>query len=536
MSQKTEIKVPDLGSDSDVPVIDILVSVGDFVQVEQLLVTVELDKATVDIPSPATGIVESLQVKIGDKVSPGKVLLVLQQVNGAIFEKNNDGSNTSIVPKKELPLVASSSNKKSCLMTMSLPDVGIDGLLPVVEIFATVGTKINIDDPIISLESDKATIDIPSLYAGTVHEIMVTVGDRIAKGTSIALIKTDERELDDLKETASINKTALSCKADNIIVSENVMGDSTRRAYASPSIRKLARELDINIDLLHGSGRYGRILREDLYSYQKSLVLCEDNDCLNDVKISSESDFPKILPWPNVNFQKFGPCRLEPLPRLRKISGENLHRNWIRIPHVTAHDDVDITELEAFRLRENKRCLISGANIKLTILAFVMKAVVSALKRFPILNSSLVGQELVLKEYFNIGFAADTEHGLVVPVVKNVDTKNVLPIAQEIAHLAERARNNQLKTEDMQGGCFSISSLGGIGGRYFTPIINAPEVAILGIGRGADRAIYVDGELKKRFMLPLSLSYDHRVIDGATAARFNSYFSELLSDFRMCLL
>lgn len=543
MSQTIEIKVPDVGGHSDLPVIEVLVSEGEYVEAEQALVTLESDKATIDVPCPQAGVVQSLNVKSGDKVSEGTVLLVLVEkkftnsIPDMMTQSDANEASENILKKFEHShdqskkiQINQSDESESSLIKVSLPDIGTLDSLPVVEIFAKVGDTIRIDDPILSLESEKSTIDVPSIHEGIVKEITVKVGERIAKGKTIAIF-AKSCSGDTIKQEVCV-------PSHNSEDSEEIDASKSSTAlvvHASPSVRKLARELGIDLRKIKGSGPRGRVLHEDVHSYLKKSSVCYEERAYNKSG-SRESHFPDILPWPEVDFKKFGPCRREPLSRIQNISGANLHRNWISIPHVTAHDDVDITDLENFRVEKNKYIALSGGKVKLTTLAFIIKISAFALKQFPVFNSSLVGKELIFKEYFNIGFATDTENGLVVPVIRAVDKKGILDIAKEIADLAKRARDGQLKAEDMQGGCFSISSLGGIGGRYFSPIINAPEVAIIGVGRGTYRPVYIDGELRKRFMLPLSLSYDHRVIDGATAARFHKYLSELLSDLRGCLL
>lgn len=549
MNQKIEITVPDIGDYSDIPVIEVLVSVGETVNIDQTLVTLESDKTTIDVPCPQKGIVESLRVRTGDKVSKGTVLLVLRE------EKLSDAENSkacseslgsvaedSFIPKTDLSeeerkmhqLIQTDVSDHFSLVPIRLPDIGAADLLPVVEIFSKIGDQIRIDEPILSLESDKATIDVPSMYDGIVKDITVKVGERIKQGSIIAVFAIEKEDSKhELRNEVSANKSK------QIEYQHEIVNDTIDiEVHASPSVRKFAREVGVDLSKIQGSGQHGRILHVDLRDYMSTPLTTsvKTKKITENIVETVESNFPTILPWPDIDFTKFGACRREPLSRIKNISGANLHRNWVSIPHVTTHDDVDITDLEEFRIDRNKFFASRGGDVKLTTLAFLMKAVVFALKKFPVLNSSLVGKELVFKEYFHIGFAADTENGLVVPVIRNVDQKGIVEIAKNIADLANRARNGHLKNEDMQGGCFSISSLGGIGGRYFTPIINAPEVAILGIGRGSYRPVYVGGDLKKKFMLPLSLSYDHRVIDGATAARFNSFLIELLADMRHCLL
>jgi len=445
-----EVKVPDIGDFTDVPVIEVLVKPGDTVKAEDSLVTLESDKATMDVPAPAAGVIKSLGVKIGDKVSEGHLILTLEEAAGAAA-----------------PAQAAPASKAA--------QPAAPARAPAAPAPAAPPTK-----------PPTAAPAAPIAPAPPMHA------------------------------------TAPSAPIDDA---------AFRKAHASPSVRAHARALGVDLSQIQGSGPAGRILQEDVENYVKQVM--SGAKVANAVAGAGGAALG-LLPWPQVDFAKFGPVETRPLSRIKKIAGANLHRNWVLIPHVTNHDDADITELEAFRVQLNKEN--EKAGIKVTLLAFLIKACVWALKKFPEFNASLDGENLVLKQYYHIGFAADTPNGLVVPVIRNADQKGVLAIAAEMGELSAKAREGKLGPADMQGGCFSISSLGGIGGTYFTPIINAPEVAILGVCRSSTRPVWDGKQFAPRLILPLSLSWDHRVIDGAAAARFNSYLASLLADMRRTML
>jgi|KBSSwiStaDraftv2_1062776.scaffolds.fasta_scaffold83903_3 pyruvate dehydrogenase E2 component (dihydrolipoamide acetyltransferase) len=439
-----EVKVPDIGDFTDVPVIEVLVKPGDTVKAEDSLVTLESDKATMDVPAPAAGVIKSLGVKVGDKVSEGHLILTLEEAAGAAAPAQAEPAAKAAQPTTPPSAPAAGAPPKPPTAAPAAP-------APPAQ--ATVAPSAPIDDA------------------------------------------------------------------------------AFRKAHASPSVRAHARALGVDLSQIKGTGPVGRILQQDLENYVKQVM--------SGAKVASAvagagGAALGLLPWPQIDFTKFGPVETRPLSRIKKIAGANLHRNWVLIPHVTNHDDADITELEAFRVQLNKEN--EKAGIKVTLLAFLIKACVWALKKFPEFNASLDGENLVLKQYYHIGFAADTPNGLVVPVIRNADQKGVLAIAAEMGELSAKAREGKLGPADMQGGCFSISSLGGIGGTYFTPIINAPEVAILGVCRSSTRPVWDGKQFAPRLILPLSLSWDHRVIDGAAAARFNSYLASLLADMRRTML
>ena len=452
-----EVKVPDIGDFDEVAIIEVLVKAGDTVKAEQSLITVESDKASMEIPSSHAGVVKELRVALGDKVSTGSLLLMLETADGAAVA--------------------------SAPAPVAVAEPAAPAAAPVVAAPAAVAAPV-------------ATAAAAVVAAPAVASSAVATLPAHQPGTPSAALP-----------------------------------------HASPSIRKFARELGVPLAEVKGSGFKGRITQHDVQNFVRTVMTGGLQTAAQQAKApaaGSEGAFPGLLPWPKVDFAKFGPIERKDLSRIKKISGANLHRNWVVIPHVTNHDDADITELEAFRVQLNKENEKSG--VKVTMLAFMIKAAVAALKKFPEFNASLDGDQLVLKNYFHIGFAADTPNGLVVPVIKDADKKGIFQISQEMAELAKKARDGKLGPADMTGGCFSISSLGGIGGKYFTPIINAPEVAIMGVCKSTIEPKWDGKAFQPRLMLPLSLSWDHRVIDGAAAARFNVYFASLLADFRRIVL
>lgn len=432
------------------------------------------------------------------------------------------------------------------LKRVVIPDIGDFKDVPVIEVLVKAGDEVKTEDSLVSLESDKATIEIPSPYSGLIKEVLVKPGDKVSQGTLVLVIETSDKDHTETSTQVSadelIKKGAIPPEAEVKQIpaqpiqklpqrNGSVEGTSLSRAHASPSIRRFARELGVNLDLITGSGPKHRILKEDVQAYVKAELSKSQGGGVGSVL--------NLLPWPQVNFAKFGPIELKPLTRIRQISGANLHRNWVMIPHVTQFDEADITDLEALRKESNE--IDKENKVKLTLLAFLMKALIAPLKKFPEFNASLDSgvdgeANLIIKHFYHIGFAVDTMNGLVVPVIKDVDQKGIITIAEELAKLSLLAREGKLKPTDMQGASFTISSLGGIGGTAFTPIINAPEVAILGISKASIKAVYRENQFVPRLMLPLSLSYDHRVIDGATAARFTTHLVEVLTDMRLALL
>jgi len=447
---------------------------------------------------------------------------------------------------------------------VKVPDIGDYKNIPVIEVFVKVGDTVAVEDTLITLESDKATLDVPSSHAGIVKEIKVKVGDKISEGSVVVMLEvansadapsakpTPAAQTDTAGNTTPVAPAvateappaaSIPIPVERELLALPILDADTypkqpasKTAYASPSVRQFARELDVNLDNVTGTGPKNRILQDDVHAYIKAVMNGAAACPTSNVAQSSTSlgGGLDLLPWPHIDFSKFGDIDVQPLSRIKKISGQNLSRNWVMIPHVTNNEVADITELEAFRVTLNKEH--EKQDIKFTLLAFLIKACVQGLKKFPEFNASLDGDNLVYKKYFNIGFAADTPNGLVVPVIKDADKKSVTEIAVEMTELTKNAREGKLKPTDMQGGCFSISSLGGIGGTTFTPIINAPEVAILGVSRSSMQPVWNGTEFVPRLMCPLSLSYDHRVIDGAAAARFNAYLANVLNDYRRVLL
>ncbi|WP_257828703.1 dihydrolipoyllysine-residue acetyltransferase [Burkholderia glumae] len=542
MSQAIEVKVPDIGDYKDIPVIEVLVKAGDTVEAEQSLVTLESDKATMDVPSPSAGTVKEVKVKVGDTVSEGTLIVVFEGAGDAKAE----------APKAEAPQAAAAPAKAEApkadalagggTVEVKVPDIGDYKDIPVIEIGVKVGDTVEKEQSLVTLESDKATMDVPSPAAGTVKEIKVKVGDTVSEGALIVVLESG-----DAAPAAAPKAQAPKAEAPKAAPAPAAQASASapapapapapaasgRASHASPSVRKFARELGVDVGRVTGSGPKGRITKEDVTAFVKGVMTGQTAAPAGAAAPAGGGEL-NLLPWPKIDFTKFGPVEAQPLSRIKKISGANLHRNWVMIPHVTNNDEADITELEALRVQLNKENEKSG--VKFTMLAFVIKAVVAALKKFPTFNASLDGDNLILKQYFHIGFAADTPNGLVVPVIRDADKKGLVDIAKEMADLSKAARDGKLKPDQMQGGCFSISSLGGIGGTHFTPIVNAPEVAILGLSRSAMKPVWDGKQFVPRLTLPMSLSYDHRVIDGAAAARFNAYLASILGDFRRVIL
>ena len=528
MGAATEVKVPDIGDFKDVPVIEVFVKPGDQVKPEDALVSLESDKATMDVPAPSAGTVKEVKVKVGDKVSEGSVILLLDGGAG--------GAQAAAAPAKA-PAVApppAPTQAKSGVAEVRVPDIGDFKDVPVIEILVKPGDTVKPEDALVTLESDKATMEVPAPLGGKVQDIKVKVGDKVSEGTVIMALVTDAAEAAAAAPPPSAPAAAAPAPAAapaRAAAAGGVDEAAFAIAYAGPGVRKLARELGVDLGKVKGTGKNGRILKEDVEGFAKGAPAAKAPAA---APAGAGVGGIELLPWPKVDFTKFGAIETKPLARIKKISGANLHRNWVVIPHVTNHEDADITELEAFRVKINKENEKSG--VKLSMLAFLIKAAVATLKKFPEFNSSLDGDNLILKKYFNIGFAADTPQGLVVPVIRDADKKGVIEIGKEMGDLAKLARDGKLKPDQMQGGCFTISSLGGIGGVYFTPIINAPEVSIMGVCKSFYKPVWDGKQFSPRLILPLSLSWDHRVIDGAAAARFNTYFANLLADMRRIVM
>ena len=557
MSEAIEVKVPDIGDYKDVPVIDVLVKAGDIVEKEQSLVTLESDKATMDVPSPQAGKVKEVKIKQGDSVSEGTLIVLLEAAGGAAQAAKPAQPNGAAAPAQAsapapaaqpAPQAAAAPAASGGVQEVQVPDIGDYKDVPVIEVAVKVGDTVEKEQSLVTLESDKATMDVPSPVAGVVKEVKVKVGDTVSEGTLIVLVEAQgaaaaapaapskhvEAPADLPREEKPHSVPAHPSALAQAPVIPAGEGGARRPSHASPSVRKFARDLGVDVAQVPGTGPKGRITQEDVTAFVKGVMTGQRAPVGAAPAAAGGGGELNLLPWPKVDFTKFGPVDPKPLSRIKKISGANLHRNWVMIPHVTNNDEADITELEALRVQLNKEN--EKAGVKITMLAFVIKAVVSALKKFPTFNASLDGDNLVFKQYYHVGFAADTPNGLVVPVIRDADKKGLIEIAKEMAELSKLARDGKLKPDQMQGGCFSISSLGGIGGTNFTPIINAPEVAILGLSRSAMKPVWDGKQFVPRLTLPLSLSYDHRVIDGAEAARFNAYLGALLGDFRRVIL
>jgi pyruvate dehydrogenase E2 component (dihydrolipoamide acetyltransferase) len=533
MGAMTEVKVPDIGDFKDIPVIEVLVKPGDKVKPEDALVTLESDKATMDVPAPVGGTVKELKVQVGDRVSEGRTILLIDSDAGA----------PAAAAGQKMPAVSpppAPAHAPAGIAEVRVPDIGEFKNVPVIELLVKPGDTVKPEDPLVTLESDKATMDVPAPLAGVVQELKVNVGDKVSQGTVVLTLMTDAEVAAAAATTtpaagapppaAAPAAAAPARGAPAAAIDEKTFA----LAYAGPGVRKLARERNVDLGSVKGTGKNARILKEDVEAYASGAGAARAPAPAG-ASAAAGVGGVELLPWPRVDFAKFGTVERKPLSRIKKISGANLHRNWVMIPHVTNHDEADITDLEAFRVQLNKENEKSGARV--SMLAFMIKAAVSSLQKFPEFNASLDAEDLVLKKYYHIGFAADTPQGLVVPVIRDADQKGVVAIAKEMGDLAKLARDGKLKPDQMQGGCFTISSLGGIGGIYFTPIINAPEVAIMGVCRSYWKQVSHDGKTSAwRFMLPLSLSWDHRVIDGAAAARFNSHFASLLGDLRRVLV
>ena len=546
-----EVKVPDIGDFKEVEVIELLVRPGDTVAVDQSLLTVESDKASMEIPSSHAGVVKEMKVKLGDKVSEGTLVLMLDAAGAAAAAAAVPAPAAIAAPAPAAAVAAPAAPSAAAAtgpIEVRVPDIGDFDEVAVIEVFVKPGDAVKVEQSLITVESDKASMEIPSSHAGVVSDVKVKLGDKVAKGSLIAVLQGAVGSAAAPAAAAPVATAGMPAPAapsasiahtppTAALPPHEPTVPSGKLPHASPSIRRLARELGVPLDEVKGTGPKGRITQADVESFVKGVMAGAVQTAAQKAKAPAAAGagtFPGLLPWPQVDFAKFGPVERKDLSRIKKISGANLHRNWVMIPHVTNNDEADITDLEALRLQLNKENEKSG--IKITMLGFVIKAVVAALQKFPQFNASLDGDQLVYKHYFHIGFAADTPNGLVVPVLKDADKKGLMQISQEMSDLAKKARDGKLGPAEMTGGCFSISSLGGIGGTHFTPIINAPEVAILGLSKGTIKPVWDGKTFQPRLTLPLSLSYDHRVIDGASAARFNAYIGQVLADFRRVLL
>ena len=533
MSDSSEVRVPDIGDFKDVPVIEVLVKPGDTIKRETPLVTLESDKASMEVPSTAEGVVDAVTVKVGDKVSQGSVLLRLRQAqtdtNAAQADTKGAQTDTNGT-KSSVTRSAAQPQSKGNTVELKVPDLGDFKDVPVIEVLVKPGDVVKKDAPLLTLESDKASMEVPASTSGTIASVNVKVGDKVSTGTVIVTATSDA-----IPPAAPSQPSVIPSSEAKPSESKEVLRQAQRDTvvHASPAIRRFARELGVDLHGVSGNGPNGRITREDVQGFVKRAL--KDGGAVRHAQSEGGAAFAGLPAWPKVDFAQYGPIERTPLSRIKKISGPNLHRNWLQIPHITNYDEADVTELEAFRNEINAEQAKSGS-AKLTMLAFLIKACVNALQRFPEFNSSLDGDELVRKKYYNVGFAADTPNGLVVPVLKGADTKGLVDIARETAELAAKARDGKLGLSDMQGSTFTISSIGGIGGTAFTQIVNAPEVAILGATRAATKPVWDGKAFVPRLILPVSVSYDHRVIDGAGAARFLVHVASLLRDFRRVML
>jgi pyruvate dehydrogenase E2 component (dihydrolipoamide acetyltransferase) len=549
-----EVQVPDIGDFDEVTVIELMVKVGDTVKAEQSLITVESDKASMEIPSSTAGVVKEMRVALGDKVKQGSVVLVVEAAGAAAAPTPASSPAAAVAapapaaaPVAAVPVAAASGP-----VQVFVPDIGDFKDVVVIEVMVKPGDAIKVEQSLITVESDKASMEIPSSHAGVLQELKVKVGDKVNIGDLLAVLAGTASAAAPVAAAvaaapspvalasapAAVQAPVAAAAAAVAAPSHAPGGTTVGLPHASPSVRKFARELGVPLDEVKGSGLKGRITTDDVQAFTKAVMSGAAQTKAQAAKAPAASGGDGaalgLIPWPKVDFAKFGPIERKEMGRIKKISGANLLRNAIMIPAVTNHDDADITDLEAFRVSTNKENEKSG--VKVTMLAFLIKACVAALKKYPEFNSSLDGDALVYKNYWHIGFAADTPNGLMVPVIRDCDKKGVLQISQEMGELAKKAREGKLSPAEMSGATFTISSLGGIGGKYFTPIINAPEVAILGVCKSTMEPVWDGKQFVPRLMLPLSLTWDHRVIDGAAAARFNAFLGQILSDFRRVLL
>ncbi|PLC58271.1 pyruvate dehydrogenase complex dihydrolipoyllysine-residue acetyltransferase [Photobacterium carnosum] len=522
-----EVHVPDIGGD-EVEVTEIMVAIGDSIEEEQSLLTVEGDKASMEVPAPFAGVLKEIKIATGDKVSTGSLVM--------IFEVAGSGAVAAPVaaPVAAAPAVAAAKE-------VHVPDIGGDEV-EVTEIMVAVGDTVEEEQSLITVEGDKASMEVPAPFAGTIKEIKIATGDKVSTGSLIMIfdvvgaapvavaVAAPAQVAAPAPVAASVASTPAATTGD--------FEENNDYAHASPVVRRLAREFGVNLAKVKGTGRKNRVLKEDVQSFVKDALKRLESGAAASASGKGDGAALGLLPWPKIDFSKFGDTEVKPLSRIKKISGANLHRNWVMIPHVTQWDNADITELEAFRKDQNAIEAKKDTGMKITPLVFILKAVAKALEAFPSFNSSLSddGASLILKKYINIGIAVDTPNGLVVPVFKDVNKKGIYELSEELMTISKKARAGKLTASDMQGGCFTISSLGGLGGTAFTPIVNAPEVGILGVSKSEMKPVWNGKEFEPRLQLPLSLSYDHRVIDGAEGARFITYLNGCLSDIRRLVL
>ena len=534
-AQVVDVNVPDIGSD-EVNVTDVMVKVGDRVEVDQSIINVEGDKASMEVPAPVAGIVKEIIIKAGDKVSTGTLIMRFEVA----------GSASASAPAVSAPAAAPAAPVAGGVKDVNVPDIGGDEV-NVTEIMVKVGDSITEEQSLITVEGDKASMEVPAPFAGVVKEILVKAGDKVSTGSLIMRFEVAGAAPAAAPQAAApapqtVAATAPAAQSGNVSgLSQDQVVASAGYAHATPVIRRLAREFGVNLDKVKGTGRKGRIVKEDIQAYVKTAVKAFETGTVSAAAAGNgvaNGAGLGLLPWPKVDFSKFGEIEEVELSRINKITGANLHRNWVMIPHVTHFDKADITELEAFRKEQNALAEKQKLGVKITPVVFIMKAVAKALEAYPRFNSSITedAQRLILKKYINIGVAVDTPNGLVVPVFKDVNKKGIIELSRELAEVSKKARDGKLTASDMQGGCFTISSIGGLGTTHFTPIVNAPEVAILGVSKSEMQPVWNGKEFEPRLMLPLSLSFDHRVIDGADGARFLSYINGVLADLRRLVM
>ena len=534
-AQVVDVNVPDIGSD-EVNVTDIMVNVGDRVEVDQSIINVEGDKASMEVPAPVAGIVKEIIIKAGDKVSTGTLIMRFEVA----------GSASASAPAASAPAAAPAVPVAGGVKDVNVPDIGGDEV-NVTEIMVKVGDSITEEQSLITVEGDKASMEVPAPFAGVVKEILVKAGDKVSTGSLIMRFEVAGAAPAAAPQAVApapqaVAATAPAVQSGNVSgLSQDQVVASAGYAHATPVIRRLAREFGVNLDKVKGTGRKGRIVKEDIQAYVKTAVKAFETGTVSAAAAGNgvaNGAGLGLLPWPKVDFSKFGEIEEVELSRINKITGANLHRNWVMIPHVTHFDKADITELEAFRKEQNALAEKQKLGVKITPVVFIMKAVAKALEAYPRFNSSITedAQRLILKKYINIGVAVDTPNGLVVPVFKDVNKKGIIELSRELAEVSKKARDGKLTASDMQGGCFTISSIGGLGTTHFAPIVNAPEVAILGVSKSSMEPIWNGKDFAPRLILPISLSFDHRVIDGADGARFLSYINGVLADLRRLVM
>ncbi|WP_279143649.1 pyruvate dehydrogenase complex dihydrolipoyllysine-residue acetyltransferase [Photobacterium phosphoreum] len=529
VAELKEVHVPDIGGD-EVEVTEIMVAIGDSIEEEQSLLTVEGDKASMEVPAPFAGVLKEIKIAAGDKVSTGSLVMIFEVAGSAPVAAPAQAA----APVAAAPAVAAAKE-------VHVPDIGGDEV-EVTEIMVAVGDTVEEEQSLITVEGDKASMEVPAPFAGTIKEIKIAAGDKVSTGSLIMIFDVVGAAPVAVAVAAPAQAAAPAPTAAPIAsapaATTGDFEENNDYAHASPVVRRLAREFGVNLAKVKGTGRKNRVLKEDVQSFVKDALKRLESGAAASASGKGDGAALGLLPWPKIDFSKFGETEVKPLSRIKKISGANLHRNWVMIPHVTQWDNADITELEAFRKDQNAIEAKKDTGMKITPLVFILKAVAKALEAFPSFNSSLSddGASLILKKYINIGIAVDTPNGLVVPVFKDVNKKGIYELSEELMTISKKARAGKLTASDMQGGCFTISSLGGLGGTAFTPIVNAPEVGILGVSKSEMKPVWNGKEFEPRLQLPLSLSYDHRVIDGAEGARFITYLNGCLSDIRRLVL